>query len=279
MRKIILLIILLAQLGYNSFSQEGIHFKVQYKPETSYNQTITQKSDTYLKYSGSRKFLRKLKHRGIQNPTITNASSGMESVIKTGKLTDSINFPLTIEFLKSTRSDGKIYIPDGTLMYGHATHENLPKLDSIVSNELDEEFKETVLKSMQSIFSQITLPEKDIKVGEEFSNETPLSIPIGGITIDMRITTRYRLVSILNGMGNFDISQDCTFLSTIEDHTLNATGNGTGKLIYDISNNYYLNYQTDLAMEMNMEIENFSFYLKINSGIIQSTAITKNQGP
>ena len=276
MRKIILQLLTLTLLSCNSQSQDLLKFKVQYKPETKYSQTIEQTSHSDMKYSGSEEFLQKLKDKGVQNPTITDKVSKIESVFTTGKLTDGTNFPLTMEFIKTTSSDGKKEIPDGTLIYGHGSIGNMPTLDSIVSSGLDEEFKKTLLQAMQSTFSQLSFPEKKVKIGESFSRESPLSIPIAGVTVEMAITTTYKLLSITNGIADFDVSQIYTMKSTITKYTIKATGSGKGKLLYDVSNNYYLKYQIDTEMGMNMKLDNFDLDLNSKSGFIQTTIITTN---
>ena len=58
----------------------------------------------------------------------------MESVLNTGKLTDSIQFPLTMEFVRST-SDGKTKYPMGPSSHGHCSAGTMPKFDSIVSHD------------------------------------------------------------------------------------------------------------------------------------------------
>jgi hypothetical protein len=265
MKKIILLLFILIQFSFSSQSQDSLTFKVQYKPETKYSQTFKQTSETYIKYSGSEDFLQQLAGKGVQNPAIINNQSTTESVFNTGKLTDGVNFPLTMEIVKTTSSDGKKVIPDGTLIYGHSSTGNMPTLDSIVSNGLNEGFKKTLLQTMQNFLGQISFREQKIKVGESFSRESPLSIPIAGDTIDMAVTTTYKLLSIINGVGNFDVSQEYTLRSIITKYTLKATGNGKGSLVYDVSNNYYLSYQLDTDLTV-----------KTNSGFVQTTKISKN---
>lgn len=276
MRKLILLLLTLTHFFCYSQKNNELIFKVQYKPETKYSQTIEQTSHSEMKYSGSEEFLQKLKDNGVQNPTITDKTSKIESIFKTEKLTPSKTFPLTMEFVKTTSSDGKKEIPDGTLIYGHGSIGNMPTLDSIVSSELDDEFKKTLLQAMQSTFSQLSFPEKKVKIGESFSRESPLSIPIAGVTIEMAITTTYKLLSITNGIADFDVSQIYTMKSTITKYTIKATGNGNGKLLYDVSNKYYLKYQINTVMGMNIELDNFAIDLNSKSGFIQTTIITPN---
>lgn len=277
MKKISLQILIVTAFSFTSQSQDSLIFKVQYSPETNYAQTIEQTTHSNIKYLGSDEFLKNIKDKGISNPTITDKTSTIQTLFKTGKLTNKTDFPLTIEFLKTTSSDGKQEIPDGTLIYGHGSISSLPSLDSIVASGLDEEIKKVVLQTMQSTLSQLSLPEKRVKVGESFSTDTPLSIPIAGVTLDMTITTNYKLLSITNGIANIDISQVYTMKTTITEHTMQGTGSGKGKLSYDTLKNYYLNYQINTEMNMTLQLDNFGLDLTSKSGFVQSTVITKNQ--
>ena len=129
---------------------------------------------------------------------------------------------------------------------------------------------------MQSTFSQLNFPERQVKIGESFSIESPLSIPIAGVTIEITMTTNYHLLRINNGIADFDVSQVYTLKTIIAKYTVNATGSGQGKLFYDVSNNYYLKYQTDNEMEMNLKLDQFDLHLKNKSGFVQTSEISKN---
>lgn len=276
MKKEILILLTLTQISSYSQSQDSLIFKTYFKPETNYSQTIVQTTHTEMKYSGSEEFLQKLKEKGINNPTITDNESKSESVFKTGKLTDETNFPLTIEFVNSTSSDGKKAIPDGTFIYGHGSIGAMLTLDSLISIGLDEEYKKMLLQAIQSTYSQLSFPEKIVKVGESFSIKQPLSIPISGVTIEMDITTNYKLLNIINGIADFDVSQVYTMKSTITNYTINAKGSGNGKLLYDVLDNYNLKYHVDSEMEMNMKLDKFDLDLKTKTGFIQLTEIANN---
>jgi hypothetical protein len=276
MKKIILSFWVLILLAYYTYAQNKLHFKVSYKPQTQYNQSSLQSNHSEIKYSGPKEFLQKLKEKGVQNPTITDTEMKIESVFRTGALTDGTDFPIVIEFVKIENSNDEVVLPEGTLIYGHGSVGNMPALDSIVANGLDEEFKNTLLKTMQSTFSQLSFPEKQVKVGESFSIETPLTIPIADVTIEMTITTNYKLLSITDGVADFKISQVYTMKTLISKYTIKAKGSGKGKLLYDVANNFYMKYEVDTEMEMNMKIEEMTLDLNSKTGIIQTTSITAN---
>lgn len=275
MRKTILLLLIVStQLAVAQNKNEFL-FKIQYSPETKYEQTIDQTNHLEMRYSGDPEFTTMLKNKGIQNPKITDNHSVIESVFKTGKLTPKMDFPLTIEFLKTTNSDNKIAIPNGTIIYGKGTLGNMPTLDSIVSNGLNEEFKKSILQTMQATFAQINIPERIVKVGEIFSIDSPLSIPMANAQLDMTITTTYKLISIENNVADFDISQVYTMKTEANKIPMNATGSGKGKLLYDVIQNFNLKYQMDMEMSTNMKIEKMELDIKSKTGFSQTAKISK----
>lgn len=276
MKKIVSALLLLTLVSASSFAKNELVLKVKYKPETTYSQTIEQNTQTEMSYSGTEDFLNKLKDQGMVNPTINTLQSKIEALLKTEKLVNDTLFPLTIEFVKSTSLDGKKAIPDGTIIYGHSTIKSMPTLDSIVSKDMDESIKKSVLPMMQSMFSQIPFPEdKLVKVGEGFSMETPLTLPMPGMSLDMNITTYYKLLSIDKGIGNFDISQTYTVKSALSGFDVTATGNGKGTLAYDIKKEFYSNYKVDLDIVMSMKKDLFTINIKTKTGVAQTIEISK----
>ncbi len=89
---------------------------------------MTQTSFTEVIYSGPEEFLKTLQGRGVQNPTITKTKSEFNA----GKLTDASNVPVTLKFLKTVSSDGKVAIPDGTVVYGKGYVSNMPTLSALL---------------------------------------------------------------------------------------------------------------------------------------------------
>lgn len=271
---ILLLLFIVTHLSIAQ-SKNEFQLKVQYNPETSYDQTMDQTSHSEMKYSGDPEIMQKLKDKGIQNPTVNDNHSIVESVYKTGKLSAKKDFPLTIEFLKTTNSDNKIAIPDGTIIYGKGTLGSTPTMDSIVSKGLSEELKKSILQTLQATFAQINIPERKVKLGEVFALDTPLSIPMAGMQLDMTITTTYKLLSLRNNVADFDISQVYTMKSNTAKFPMNATGTGKGKLLYDVTNNFNLKYQMDMEMSANVKIEKMELDIISKTGFIQTAKISK----
>lgn len=273
MKKQIGLIFILTLICSACYSQNELTFKAEYKPETKYAQTTELASTIELKYSGSKELLNVLKEKNIKNPTITKTGMLMYSVFETEKLTDSTNFPISISFVKIINRDGKETIPEGTKVFGRSDG-TLPKVDSVFSPSLDEEYKKILLGTLQSMFSQITIPNKHFVIGDTYSHEMPISMPIAGVTIDMVITTTYKLINIKKGIAIFDITMNYTLKSSIMETPVNATGTGKGKLHYSIAHNQNVLYETEQTLIMNIKMETFSLDLKSKSEFSQKTEIT-----
>lgn len=244
-------------------SKQILDFNAGYAPENVYKQLIQSFSETEINYIGSDTFLETIKNQGIQNPTIQKAGMEMETVSETGKMDKEGNFPITIIYNKSETNDGKTIIPNGTMLYGKVSLSTMPKLDSISAKDLDETFKNSIFEIVKSTFSQVSIPIKKIKVGDSFSQDTPLTIPMAGIKFEMLITTTYKLKNIIDQNANFDIDQVYKMKITESEYNIEASGSGTGTLTYDIPNHFITENTTDIDLHLKLKKDEFT--LKVNS--------------
>ena len=275
MKKIIGLMILLVQFSCTKPPQDNVTFKIQYQPEKKYSQTVERTTNTVIKYMGPGKALKKLKERGLQNPTISNKKSQTQWVLKTGKLMGETDFPVTVEYVITVSNDGKKGTPVKANLSGKFLSDHLPVFNSIVSDGLDEKQKMALLQSLQNTFTQLSFPEKKVKIGEQFTIENPYSLPMEGSTIEMEVTTNYKLISISEGIANFDITQKYTMNPKIMDNSFKGSVSGKGHLVYDMAHTIVLNYTLDTEMQITKKLDSFDFELKTSSEIIQTTKISK----
>lgn len=278
MKKVFFLVFIIAfQCSCTTHTKNELTFRIQVKPDTKYNATTVQTTKEKVSFSGSQEILQKLKNRGISNPLIKNIQSKTESVTKTGKLVNGKTFPVTMKFIKSTRNDGNEFIPDGTVLYGECPVNGMPSFDSIASGGLNENIKHQLIDLVQKTFDQLhSFPEKKLKVGESFSRTIPLIIPVVNMTIKMEMKSTYKLLSIKDRIGTFGITINYTITTNSTGYTISAKGSGNGKLLYDISENYYRQYQIKSNLEMNMDINNIKINNKITNSLMQTTSISKN---
>jgi len=258
-------------------SSKILDFKAGYSPETTYNQITSNASDYEVLYAGSEKFLENLKQNGVVNPTKIKNSFNLETLSKTGKSDKSGNFPITIEYLKSIDVNGKSIIPNGTLLYGKTSLSTMPQMDSIVSKGMEESFKNIIFQTVKSTFSQLVMPQKKLKIGESFVQQSPLTLPIAGINIEMVITTTYNLKSMNSKNAFFDITQTYTMKMSDSRFETNGAGLGKGNLIYDIPNHFIT--ENTLVMDFNLDLKStdFTLQLKSKSDFKQTSEVSKNK--
>lgn len=275
MKKTIGLLLLLIQFGCANRVPEAQTFKIQYKPEKTYKLTTERSSEVFMNYMGSEKSLRKLREMGTKIPTISNKKSRTESVLKTGKQIDGTNFPVTMEVVKTMSTDVKIEIPDGTVFRGESVGGEIPEFDFVVMDGLDKKNKKTLIQSVQKTFTQFAFPKEKLKIGEQFTIENTLSMPMEGSMIEMAVTNNYKLISITEGIASFDISQTYSMVPTMMNNSFKGTGNGKGQMRYDFANTMILYYTLNTEMELDKKLDSFDFNLKARSGYTQTSSISK----
>src|SRR5579864_4878076 len=72
MKKIVGFVVVLSLLSFTYPFDDGILFKVEYKPQSKYTMSVDRVTFTTISYTGSDDFLQKLKDEGVENPKISN---------------------------------------------------------------------------------------------------------------------------------------------------------------------------------------------------------------
>jgi hypothetical protein len=253
---------------------DSVTLKVLYHPETSYNYSTEQTLKTVITYSGKEKSLSELKKRGIKNPTIFDKKSTTEALIKTGKLDkDDNDFPIKVEYVSEITNNGIKAEPVNATFHGKCAVDSIPVFDVAAANGLDKSSKMILLESWQKSFNQLPFSNQKLKAGEELVTRTPSSIPMEGSEIEMIVTSTYKLISIKNGMADFDISQQYALSPKLMDNSFQGTVKGQGHLVYDMEHSIVMNYTLDTEMALTKKLDSFEFQLKTNSHMVQKTSI------
>jgi hypothetical protein len=275
MKRLLVLFTIISQVACNS--KDTLDFKVHFNPETKYIGTIQQSSEDAFTYTGTPEFLNKLKEKGIQNPTIIKGKSRIESILNTGKLDTHEHFPIVFEITSTTDTNINKSLPAGSKVYGIGSLENPLEFDSISSKGIANGLKKDLLAAFKNIFTISTFPSKRISVGEDFSRTIPISFQIAGTTLNMDVTTSYKLLSISNGIGTFDVIQVYSISTKVNSEDITATGEGKGLLLYDIKNNYYSKYQIEMNMKTHFILNGFTLDGTTKSNLLQTNTIQREE--
>jgi hypothetical protein len=249
---------------FPDFGQSAIKFSMGIKPNFSYDQTITQKTNIEINLdSSTAEVLAAMDSGGMKNPSIQESEYLMEVMLQSGSQDAKTGkIPVTMSFLKSGEKMANILTP-GMKFFGWASPDGLPVYDSISGVTLDEKQKQQILK-MSAVVSQITLPGKRLKVGESDTLNNPMVIPLGGMNMAMDYVTIYHLQSIQGHTAMFDVHAQFKLNMEVKDIPVEGSGAGEGSMEYDLQNRYPSLFRLRYQIYLRIAKEGMIMHLKMN---------------
>lgn len=271
---IFILLVAFSCTNQNQPKDSRLLFSVKIKPETKYTLETKNSYQTEVRYEGKEKAMNKLRSMGIKNPNVMSRNSQSVMVLSTEKSLDNY-IPVKLEIVRSTGSNGQPDISQGIRVNGESVSGNMPELSSIASVKPATIDEKVFLQAIQNNFSRLTLPEKRLNIGEQFTVESTLNIPMEKSHVEIAVSTIYKLASVSNGLANFDITQNYEMTQLRMDNSFSGTGGGSGKLVYSAETNMVTSLEMKSKLEINKKLENFLFILKTNSEFIQKIEVAK----
>jgi len=244
------------------FGQGAIHFTMGLLPNNSYHQSVTQKIRIELNLdSSTADIIAKMEANGVRNPTVQEQETSMEAITKSGSLNKQTGkIPVTMTIINSDENLARVLTPE-TKFLGTARFNEMPVYDSISGITLQENQKQQMLKAMSSL-SQINLPNRSLVPGQSDTLHTPISIPVGGVTLKMDYSTIYYLKSIREKTAFFDVYVNFVLDMEVKDLPIAGYGSGTGSMEYDLEKHYPSVYK--LKYKIIMRIAREGLVLRMN---------------
>lgn len=262
MKKITLLLFVAFQ-AINLQAQQSITFKIGYKPSTTYNQTTDQTTKNSISYGAD------------MEPMEQDASTKMNTIIKTGKLTNGI-IPISMALSADKDSDAAAAIPEGATLYGIVKQDGTPQFDSINAPGMAAETKAVMMGTMKALASQNLVPSRTVKVGETFTIDTPVEMPMGPVTMHMNTKTTYKLIKVEGRKAHFDMAMVIDMKTNIQGQDMKGSGVGSGNLVYDMDNFYFLQQNLKSNMKMDMDAQGMKMTISITQDSKVNTVISAN---
>jgi len=264
MKKIALLLLVAFQ-AINLQAQQTITFKIGYKPNTTYKQTQDQTTKNTISYGSD------------MEPMEQESSLKLNSIITTGKVTSTGIIPITMQMSADKDSDVAAIMPEGATIYGIVKQDGMPQFDSINAKGMPAETKAVMMSTMKAVASQSLISERKVKVGETFTIDTPLEMPMGPATMIMNTKTTYKLNKVEGRKAFFDMSMVINTNGNIQGQEIKGSGVGTGTLVYDIDNNYFLENNLKSNMKMDIDAQGMKMEIGVGQESKMSTVITANK--
>jgi len=261
MKKIIYLALLL--IAFKAEAQKGVVFKIKYLPNHTYDGTIGIKISANVNLSGNDTIVSKLQQQGISLPVSVNLALKIKGDMRTGSKSAEGIFPLSMKYNVDELSgdlNGKSFpipmdkLKTGVQMYGHIEPGGTVKADSIAGQKLNDASAQNFSKMMDLVQKNIKFPDHPIKVGESFTQDVPLNIPVtGNMHMDSKVV--YTLVNIADGKAYFDIQQTMDMRIPIQGDAISLSGSGAGKMVYSIKDNFATAYSADMDIKFTGQIK------------------------
>ncbi|GFO68775.1 hypothetical protein GMLC_23540 [Geomonas limicola] len=250
-----------------SWASEKVEINQWYLPETSYS--IKQSSTNLMTMTLENPFA--VPETVRQNfPVSMVVDDNREISIVTGKMTKDKKFPITFELKKAVQllkqNDQTRNIGDDVgRLVGVRTHGttdlqgnlSLVKLDG---KELPEEEQKIVIATFEAVSKAMKSAQVEpIGIGEKFTKTVPLEIPVPGLmNIGMEVTTTYQLVGVKDGVADFATTYTFKLSASAaseQNLKIEASGKGTGKIIYDVKKRVQLKALNTLELAMTLPLD------------------------
>jgi hypothetical protein len=246
-------------------AQKQVVFKYKYLPNHNYVSTVVSNNNGLLNFKGSPEDLEKLKAEGAQNPMTIAGATDMEFSIKTGSYKNGA-FPMIMTYNslvnKQFLNDKELPLPKSELInkniYGHSDSTGRLNVDSISTKSNKDSLLQVMSGILKSINKQIIFPEKGLVIGDSFTQDMPLSIPIMGSNVPVAMNIIYKLTDIKAGVGYFDVAQKASFTMNSPQGPVNIKGDGNGKLHFSIKDNFPTHYDSIIILNYDMTISNIA---------------------
>lgn len=242
--------LLLILIASTAFAQKTATFRIEFKPNTQYTIKMNVLSTIEINFEGDENTLSQMKQAGVTLPMMMEMKQNISSVMKTRQWSNE-QLPLTLEYkdLETQQTLGGNPMPaqpnplSGVMIDGHGDKQGKLHVDSISGGNANDQTKKLLSDMLEKMQTQVAFPEKPMRVGDSFTQDTPLEIPMqGGQTIKMIVKTEYKLKSFAEAIAVFDTFQTLSMDMTIDQGSAKGSGSGKGQMQFDRKQNYISNF-------------------------------------
>jgi len=266
-------------------AQDGVVFKVKYLPNHDYQVGVKVGIKLNATVTGSQQVTDFLSAQGITQPVNVEVNVGMNGDSKTGSTGADGSFPLNMNYKITDfglNVNGKPAPLPTTVagksfsLVGRITSDTQIHLDSAMGKKLDDSTEKKMQQMMTMLQKQIKFPEKALKPGDTFTENTPIgNIPVkGGSDVKAEAGVTYKLVSISDGKAYFDMIPHFSMSFTIKTLSVSITGEGSGKMVYSIKDNFPLS--KDATFNMKIKVTSDKINVDATAVITSSYTATVN---
>lgn len=269
-----------------SLAGEKVELKFAYMPKTHYTIKETSTHDMTMKLDNPFAVPEEVRNKF---PMSIDSRGNRVIEIVTGSLAEGGTFPITFEVTKDEqnasinggfpqRIDSGASKLVGVRAHGTTDSGGNLKFSKFDGKELSQEDQ----KLIASVFDQVgkslsQLESKPVSVGESFTQKVPINIPVPGVaSVTLDMTVVYKLVGVKDKTADFDAAYTLKLAASTESEPgkkIEAVGDGTGKLVYDIQRKVALQNTNNITMQMTIPLDGAAIVFSTKSAESSVTEI------
>ncbi|PHN03199.1 hypothetical protein [Flavilitoribacter nigricans] len=251
-----------------------ISLLTRFLPQKVYHTTVEINSTSTIEFGGDEEIIERIKALGSGSGVETEAMQTLKTISYTGAADQTGIFPVTMVYedvttvqkVNGAEQDSNPSPLQGMKLYGRIKDGREMKIDSIPGDGISEQFKNTLKTSIEASTAQTLLPDTLLGIGESFSQEVPMSIPIGGAQpVQLFVNTKRTLTKVEGDLAYFDLVQSVRLDMSMDQGNVQASGQGTGYAIQDLKKLNVVDYMGELAIDMVLQINGLEMNTKVVS--------------
>jgi hypothetical protein len=256
-------------------------FKIYYKPDKVYSMQSETVSETKISLKGEKSVIDRLSQSGSQYPMTIQTVISNQCASSTGASTSETVVPIKFYFqneqTKTTFNNNASIQTNplnGLSVEGVFINKNtfVPNTNSIKG--LDETKKQRLIQVLEMSQNQILFPQKQIKIGDQFTQNSPMEIPVSGFSpIQSTIISTFTLLDTINGIAKFKIDQNYKLDKSDPKFKVEFNGTGSGSAEYDINNNFLINQLIKSKISIVIKLPNVDMLLDLDNTINETNKI------
>ena len=250
-----------------SNAQTSLIFKTIFLPDKTYKISMNVEMDSEINVVGNAEIIEQMKAMQMEYPMKLQSEMLVQSTIST-KAEQENKIPFEISYdqvLINESINGKKRTSTNPLeksvLHGYYVDGFQMKIDSIVNSTLDNATKDMLVNVLQKTTNDINFPTQPIKIGDTFDQKIPISIPIPGVgLLSYETINTYTLKEIKDQKALFNLDIQFNMLTDSDMFEIKSSGNGKGKVMFDLENKMIQN--NDSSYEMIMKLTKDDFHYK-----------------
>lgn len=218
-----------------------------------------------------------MQSQGAKFPMNMVMNNSINYTVKTGKERGDKVFPAVINYddlTSNVKIEGKQVSKTvsplvNQKVYAKASDEGHLTVDSIGGKSVDDQTKATLTKVLEEFSSKIKFPNYPIKIGETFEQETPLNLPLKGMSVSATVKIVYKLIRIEGNQAFFDLTQNLLFkASEALKMNISGSGAGTGAMVFGIKESFPLELKSNLAFSYSVRMPPSQAVIKASAKMV-----------